>query len=108
MPDPSYSKDETQVLKQRRLFQDLIQTDGWKELMVIVERQITDNFNLLVTPLHKLENPKGLSFEAFAAQMESVKGSVNGMRYVMSLPQNTIDQGSGIIREHNPDGETTS
>lgn len=108
MAEPTYSADETQILKQRRLFQDLVNTDAWKELEKIVERNINDNFNLLVTPIHKMANTEGASYEALCARMESVKGSVNGMRYVMSLPHNTIDQGSEIIRAHNPEGETNA
>ena len=73
------NKEEIQILKQARLFKDMIETDGWKELVKVLEAQIAAREEVIHCPIHALPQhfiAASTDLASKAAAIESAKGAV--------------------------------
>jgi hypothetical protein len=94
--------EEAYILKQARLFRDMIASAPWQEFVRVLDAQIATRLKLVESPLHDLPETvisKGADLAARAAVMESIKGAVIGLRLARSLPESTISAADDIMHE---------
>jgi hypothetical protein len=93
------SVEEIQILKQARVFRDMVATDGWKEYCKILEAQIAAREEVIHCPLHSLPPhfvPPESDLASKAAAVESAKGAVIGLRAALHIPTATIESAKDI------------
>lgn len=98
MPTP----EEVQILKQARLFKDLVDTEGWKALVEVLQAQIATREAIVLTPLHALPPnsvPAETDLASKAAALEVFKGAIIGIRLALNTPKATIESAADIARE---------
>lgn len=107
MPSP----EEIQVLKQARVFRDMVLSEGWKEYVKILEAQIMTREEVIHCPLHSLPphfvNPS-TDLASKAAAVESVKGAVIGLRTAIYTPTATIESAKEIASRSKDDTNGSS
>ena len=94
--------DEVLMLKRGRLFKELLDHPGWKELEAIMGAQIATREAIVLSPLHALPPnsiPPETDLASKSAAMEMFKGAIIGIRLVMNTPKATIESAADIARE---------
>lgn len=101
-PDFQYNKEEKQVMRAARAFEDMVSTDGWKHFVSTLEAQIAERMQIIQTPLHALPGPQFANMDMMgrATALESVKGAVIGLRLALSLPSATMNHAKQIVVDH--------
>lgn len=103
----NYKPEEVQILKQARLFRDLVAMEAWKELEKLLKANIETRKSILVTPLDQIGGiPSDTPFDVRAAKMEVIKGAVIGLNLAVQLPHATIAEAENIIKGSEPEGTT--
>jgi hypothetical protein len=96
------SPENTQILKQARLFRDLVATEGWREYVKVLEAQISAREEIIHLPLHALPPhfvPPGTDLASKAAALESAKGAIIGLRLAIHTPVATIESAHEIAKK---------
>lgn len=104
MPSP----EEVQLMKQARLFKDLVDTPGWQELVKVAEAQIKAREVLILAPMHEINGsvPGETDLASKAAARECFKGAIIGIRTIIGTPQATIDSVAEMQRESSQGNRT--
>jgi hypothetical protein len=93
--------DDVQILKQARVFKDMIETEGWKAYAQVLEAQIMAREEVLHCPIHALPphfvNPS-TDLASKAAALESAKGAIIGLRIALRTPFATIESAKEIAK----------
>jgi hypothetical protein len=105
MADPKiYNEEETAVLRQARHLRDMVESEGWKVYLQILDVQIATRESLIMLPMSVLsqasEEFKGMDYQSKQAQLESIKGALIALRLCKAIPQTTIEQARDIARDH--------
>jgi hypothetical protein len=100
------NKEEIQILKQARLFRDMVATEAWLEYVKVLEAQIAAREEVLHIPLHSLPPhfvPPSTDLSSKAAAIESVKGAIIGLRTALNTPTATIESAREIAKTSKDD-----
>lgn len=102
MAEPEYSKEELEVLKQARIYREGLDSELWRMHDKILAEQIALRERVLATPMHSLQSDefRGMDFMAKAAQLESVKGAIIGLKLARELPELTLRHAQAIREDH--------
>jgi hypothetical protein len=96
------SPEEVQVLKQARLFRELLSHEGWKAYAQVLEAQIAAREEVVHCPIHALPphfvNPS-TDLASKAAAIESAKGAIIGLKIALNTPAATIESASEMARK---------
>lgn len=104
MPNP----EEVQLMKQARLFKDLVDTPGWQELVKVAEAQVKAREALVLAPMHEVNGsiPGETDLASKAAARECLKGAIIGIRTIIGTPQATIESVADMQRESSQGSKT--
>lgn len=89
---------ETELLKNARMMEDLVRTDGWKAYVAWLQGQIAVREAKMLTPLHDVRIVVGVGDAVLPdgiialASQECIKGALIGLRMAASLPQSILTQ----------------
>lgn len=100
-PTPIYSEDERNILRQARIFRELLDHPAWKEYAELLGRQMELRRGIIFTPLNAMpDDLKSLDFTSRAAMLEMLKGAVLGLMLARDTPQSIIDHAKRIVEDH--------
>jgi hypothetical protein len=90
------SRDEREIVRRSRDFQDLVNSPGFKLLQQIVQSRINAETQAMVSPdfNNQMDGVKMTKLE------DRMKGAIYGMLLTVGIPQNTIDQAKQILLQH--------
>lgn len=93
------SESEVAVLKQARVFRDMLETEGWKEYTKILSAQINAREEVIHCPIHALPPTfvsQDTDLASKAAAVESAKGAIIGLKVALTIPSITIESAKQI------------
>ena len=87
-------QDEQEFFKRRKLFELLIETPGWKELVNILNAQRNTQLSMALAPFDPTLDGTAQAFRA-----EYGKGVAYGILQAITTPHATINQAIEILRQ---------
>jgi len=100
------AEDERQIVRQGRLFRELLESPGWKEYEKLIASHIASRQRELDAPiLVKDEKFQMMDAGTKLAIGESVKGAIIALRLALAIPAATVEQAKEIARAGGADDD---
>ena len=99
------SEEEMAIIRQGRLFREMMETPAWKEYAKVLQAHIESRQRELDAPiLVKDQLYQMMDAGTKLAISESVKGAIIALRLAVTLPSATVEQARELTRT-SPDDE---
>lgn len=101
--------DEREIVRQGRLFRDLLESPGWKEYEKLIGSHIESRQRQLSAPI-LVQDEKYQMMDAGTklAIHESLKGAIIALRLALAIPFATVEQAKEISRAGGAENEGES